>query len=368
MIVLFKVSMAEDVPEKVGEVLTSGFVGQGSKVEDFEEVLRGHFGNPYVNTVNSCTSGLHLALHLAKGDGGDVLTTPLTCTATNFPIVANGLNLRWIDIDPTTCNIDYEDLERKVGPKTKAIMVVHWSGYACDLDRLRAIQRRCRDNWGNEPPIIEDCAHSWGAKYKNKLLGNHGNTCVFSFQAIKHMTTVDGGVIVSPSDNYHRKVKLLRWYGLDRTSRADFRCEQNIEDWGFKFHMNDVNAQIGLCNYPNSKAVVERHNENGEFYNRELKGVPGVTLLNYESDRYPSYWIYTMRVENRSGFARKMSESGIMVSQVHDRNDKHSCLYQYRSILPGLDKISKEMICIPCGWWVTDEDRQYIVDTIKKGW
>src|SRR4051812_35403801 len=116
---LFKVSMSPVAKELVGETLSSGFVGQGPRVEEFEGMLRDWFQNPYVNTLNSATSGLHLALHLIKASDtpngnlrrDEVLTTPLTCTATNWPILANGLKIRWVDIDPKTCNVDLDDIE-----------------------------------------------------------------------------------------------------------------------------------------------------------------------------------------------------------------------------------------------------------------
>jgi dTDP-4-amino-4,6-dideoxygalactose transaminase len=370
---LFKVYMSPQATELVNDTLLSGFVGQGERVEEFEGMLRDWFQCNYVNTLNSATSGLHLALHLVNKHDPDttrdeVLTTPLTCTATNWPILANNLKIRWVDVSPETCNLDLDDLERKLSPKTKAIMIVHWGGLACDLNRLKKIQDHAEDLYGYRPPIIEDCAHAWGATYNDKLLGTHGNMSIFSFQAIKHLTTGDGGCMLCPSPDLHNEAKLLRWYGLDRTSSADFRCEQNIRNWGFKFHMNDINASIGIANLRLSAATVRRHQANGKFYNDKLKDVSGINLIKQPKNTESSYWIYTMRVADRQNFVRKMKDSGIMVSQVHDRNDKHECVAQYRTPLPSLDVISKDMICIPCGWWVTDEDRQYVVDTIKKGW
>lgn len=363
--------MAPEAPERVSRVLTSGFIGQGSEVEELETTLKYHFGYPYINTVNSATSGLHLVVHLLKDymdDGDEILTTPLTCTATNFAIVANGVRLKWVDVDPRTCNMDMDDLARKISPKTKAIMLVHWGGYACDLFRVAEIVNRCEELYGFRPFVIEDCAHAWGARYNGKLIGTHGNFCVFSFQAIKHFTTADGGIIISPNDMFHRRAKLVRWYGLDRTSSADFRCEQNIAEWGFKFHMNDVNAAIGIANYPYISNLVKRHAENGKFYNEKLKDVDGITLLEQCDVCESSYWIYTMHVRDKTNFVKKMKEKKIMVSMVHDRNDKHTCLEDYKTLLPGMDQVTQSMICIPCGWWVTDEQRDYIVQTIKEGW
>ena len=371
---LFKVSMSDDVIDELSGVLASGYIGQGPKVEEFEDLMKGYIGNPYCNTTNAGTSALHLALHMIKREReecpqrSEVLTTPLTCTASNFPIRGNGLDIRWVDVDPTTCNMDMQDLRRKVGPRTLAIMVVHWGGYPCDLDEIKKIQDECEVLHGFRPPVIEDCAHAFGATYKGKLLGNHGNICMFSFQAIKHLTTGDGGLLVSPDYDLHSRAKLLRWYGLDREKSPDMRCEQNVSEWGYKMHMNDINATIGIQNFKTVKDVLAKHQKNGKTYTNTLKGVAGVTLLEDADDRESTYWIYTLRVSDRDGFIKKLKEFGIAASRVHDRNDKHGSLKEYRAMLPGTDEICSDMICIPCGWWVNKEEIGFIVDTIRKGW
>lgn len=356
--------MAPDTKQSVGEVLDSGFIGQGPQVEKFEAILRNHFGVHYVNTLNSATSGLQLAVRLLDLQPEDeVLTTPLTCTATNFAILANKVKLRWLDVDPKTCNIDLDDLERKLSHKTKAVMLVHWGGTPCDLNRINQILQRGRDLFGFYPIVIEDCAHAWGAEYDGKLIGTHGNICVFSFQAIKHLTTGDGGLLICPDETLHKRAKLLRWYGLDRTSSTDFRCEQNIEEWGYKFHMNDIAASIGVSNYPHIESLVAKHRANAQFYNENITSCNLLPL-----NKGSSYWVYTLHVEDKPNFIRKLKANNIEVSQVHDRNDKHECLKEYKTLLPGLDEVCKTMVCIPCGWWVTEEDRERIVKTINEGW
>ena len=370
---LFKVFMCEEAHAMLGPVLQSGYIGQGTNVDEFEASLQGYLGSPYINTVNNGTSALHLAVHMIKREyssleRNEILTTPLTCTATNWPILANDLNIRWVDIDPNTANIDLVDLERKINEKTLAIMLVHWGGYPCDLNRIRSICKKAKTLFGYEPPVIEDCAHAFGATYDGKKIGSHGNYCMFSFQAIKHLTTGDGGLLICSDDHSFIQAKLLRWYDLDRTSSADFRCAQNIKDWGFKFHMNDIAATIGLANFEHIDSILNSHISNGRYYDEYLANIPGVKVLEHKEDRESAYWIYTMRTENRDGFIRKMKEKGIAVSRVHDRNDKHQCVHRFRSCLPGLDEICDDMICIPCGWWVGSEEREYIVDAIKAGW
>jgi len=388
---LFKVFMAPTASEEVSKVLNSGYIGQGPKVEEFEKELRGFFNHDYVTTLNSGTAGLHLALHLLrrpnKNDvvfdglgsselnwvgwepGDEVLATPMTCTASNWPILANGLKIKWVDIDPTTLNMDLDDLARKITPKTKIIMLVHWGGYPNDLDKIKKIQQDAYNRFGFKPAVIEDGAHSFGSEYKGKPIGSHGNFAMYSLQAIKHITSIDGGLLLSPHRELHRRAKLIRWYGIDRDGdRKDFRCEADVEEWGYKFHMNDVCATVGLENLKHFNEIVSKHKSNAKFYDDSLGNTSGVTLLKREKGHDSAFWIYSMLVENRDGFYKWMDECKISVSQVHERNDKHTCVKEYRTALPELDRTIGKIVSIPVGWWITSEQREYISDCIKKGW
>ena len=204
---------------------------------------------------------MHLALHLLKEpdenqasfqgvafwdqkwpvvkEGDEVLATPMTCTASNWPILANGLKIKWVDIDPKTLNMDLDDLARKISPTTKAIMLVHWGGYPNDLRKIKEIQEKAEE-YNNILEKRFDCV-TFGSEYDGRKMGNHGNLTMYSLQAIKHITSIDGGVLISPHKKLHDRGKLIRWYGIDRDGdRKDFRCEADIPEWGYKFHMNDV--------------------------------------------------------------------------------------------------------------------------------
>jgi dTDP-4-amino-4,6-dideoxygalactose transaminase len=359
---LFKVFMHESVKEPMNRTLMSGYIGQGPRVDELEKALSPWFGTENVLTVNSGTSALHLALRLAGAEHGtEVISTAMTCTATNLPILERGARVVWADIDPTTGNIDPRAVEKKITPKTRAIMAVHWGGYPCELDELRAIAKR------HKVKLIEDAAHAFGGTYKDKPVGTGSDFACFSFQAIKHFTTIDGGALTCGSAEDYKRGKLLRWFGIDRDApRKDFRCEADVEEFGYKFHMNDVTATIGLEQLKYARAVVSRHQENGEFYRHNLGGLSGVKLLNYKNDRKSAYWLFTLLAEDRVDFMRQMSEAGITVSQVHARNDKHTMLRDFQCELPGVDAFVEKMVSIPVGWWITDEQRQFIVDTIRK--
>jgi dTDP-4-amino-4,6-dideoxygalactose transaminase len=388
---LFKVHMNENAKTEVAKVLDSGYIGQGKKVEEFEKDLKNYFNTDKLVTLNSGTSGLHLALHLIKSpktsleqfsgmayieqkwpginNDDEILATALTCTASNWPILANGLRIKWVDIDAKTLNMDLDDLERKISPKTKAIIAVHWGGYPLDLDRLKQIQMKALNMYGFKPAIIEDAAHAFGSEYNGKKLGNHGNMVMYSLQAIKHITSIDGGVLTLPHQELYNRAKLIRWYGIDRESnRKDFRCESDIEEWGFKFHMNDVCATVGIENLKDADKIISKHRDNAKFYDNNLKDISGLTLLERNPNHKSAFWIYSMLVDNRDGFYKWMKECGIVVSQVHERNDKHTAVKEFISPLPTLDKILPKVVSIPVGWWITEEEREYIVDCIKKGW
>jgi len=357
---LFKVFMPESVFEPLREVLLSGYIGEGPRVEEFERRLSPWFGNKNVLTVNNGTSALQLALRLADvGYGDEVISTAMTCSATNEPILALGAKIVWADIDPWTANIDPEDVARKITPKTKAILCVHWGGYPCELDQLNDIAAE------HGIKLIEDACHAFGSTYHGKPIGSHTDFACFSFQAIKHMTTVDGGALVCKSEAGRERGRLLRWYGIDRKcKRKDLRCEANIAEYGYKFHMNDVTATIGLEQLKYVDDTIEKHRANADRYNKAFSNLDTVWPLRYKDDRRSAYWLYTMRVKNRDRFIEYMKKAGITTSQVHARNDTHTMFKDFKTDLPGVDEFTSEQVSIPVGWWLTQEDLTAIIDAV----
>ena len=345
VIPLFTVSMppkAELLPA-LERTLWSGYIGQGPRVDEFETRLVEYFGNRNVLTVNSGTSAIQLALRLIGVHGGEVITTPMTCTATNMPILAEGGRVVWADVDPASGNIDPADVEQKITRDTRAILCVHWGGNPCDMAELGRIGAK----YGI--PVVEDAAHAWGAEYNGRRIGSGTAdfTC-FSLQAIKHITTVDGGVLLCRNTDHYRRGKLLRWYGIDReANRKDFRCEEDIAEWGHKWHMNDVAATIGLVQMGHIDRIVAAHRAHALTYDQEL-GIPAAAALPVALG---SYWLYTLLLPShpaRLAFMQHMRCQGVMTSQVHARNDTHTCfrLFQ-RSPLPGVDEFAARMVCVP---------------------
>ena len=387
IIPLFKVFMSEDVLKPLNNVLMSGQITQGSQVELFESALKEYIGNPYILTLNSATAGLTLALRLLKNkderfnwagfdEENDIVLTPaLTCFATTASILANNVNIRWLDVDTESANIDLNDLKRKLNKNTKVIYLVHWGGGPVDLDGLREIQEYSLQTFGFKPMIVEDCAHAFGAEYNGGKIGgkaSEGNICVFSLQAIKHLTTGDGGFITLPNEFLYDRCKLLRWYGIDRDKRnykgKDLRLENDIVEYGYKFHMNDISATIGLYNLPHMNEILQKNRENAAYFDEHLKNVADIQLMNKNPKCNSAYWLYSIRVLNgkKQEFMDKMKEAGVMTSQVHNRNDINSCVKEFQETLPNLDLLEKELVCIPVGWWLLQCDLEKILKNILK--
>jgi len=359
--------MSHDVDEPLLETVHSGWIGQCGQVDKFEEVLSNYIGNDKCLTLSAGTHGLHLALRLlGVGNGDEVITTPLTCTATNWPILMQGANIVWADVNRNDLNISYESIKDKITDRTRAIIVMHWGGYPCDMREIYKIANDRRI------PVIEDAAHAFGSMYENSFIGKceYSDFTMFSFQAIKHLTCGDGGALFCRRLSEYRRGKLLRWYGIDREGpRKDLRCEEDVVSYGYKYHMNDISAIMGIYNMPHAIKNIEKARENALYYEKELSDFSGITLTQVGNpEKLSSYWIFSVLVEDRTGFSYKMGSKGIMVSRVHERNDIHTCVRKFKSSLPNLDYVVNKMICIPVGWWVTKEDREYIVSSIKEGW
>lgn len=350
----------EKLMPELEKVLYSGYVAQGEQVELFERAFENYIGSGFSLSVNSGTAALHIALILAGVKPGDeVVSTAMTAEPTNVAIKMVGAKIRYADIDYNTGNIDPASIESCINDATKAIMVVDYAGVPVNVPEIQRISKKYNIQ------VIQDSSHALGAKFNGLKTGNHFPYTVFSFQAIKHLTTIDGGLLQIASREDYEKGKLIRWFGIDKKLS---RLENNIKFQGYKYHMNNVDATLGLVQLPEIEKIINAHIENGRFFDKELQDLPGVELLKYYPGSDPSYWLYTLKVENRERFVKKLSENGIMASELHKRNDLHEYLNDFKLHLPNLDRFYERLVHLPCGWWVTKEDREKIKNTIKTGW
>ncbi|KWR90161.1 DegT/DnrJ/EryC1/StrS family aminotransferase [Cupriavidus sp. IDO] len=341
------------------EVLYSGMIAEGESVYRFESEFNKKFGLKHSLAMSSGTGALHAALTLAGvGPGDEVISTPMTAEPTNTSILYNGAKVVWADVDPASGNMCPESVRNCITSRTKAILCVHYAGYPVRLAELK----RLADEHGIA--LIEDCAHALGARYQDRPIGTIGHYGIYSFQAIKHMTTVDGGLLTLSDESQLDAAKKFRWFGM---LKGVPRTEIDITSVGYKYNMNNVNATIGLVQLQNISAVLDRHIENGKFYDAQLESVSGVDFARCDAVAEPSYWIYTLLCDDSASVEKALNAAGIAASKLHRPNSLHSIFAASRRELPGLEAFYKRLLHIPCGWWVSDEDRERIVDAIRKG-
>lgn len=345
---------------KLEEVLYSGYIAQGDVVETFERKFEEFIGSGYTLSLNSGTAALHIALILAGvKEGDEVISTAMTAEPTNVAIKMVGAKVRWADVDYETGNISPKAIENAINSKTKAIIVVDYAGTSVDVKNIQEISKKY------SIPVIEDAAHALGTTYNGKKSGNHFPFTVFSFQAIKHLTTIDGGALQIQDKELYEKAKLIRWFGLDKKLS---RLDNDIQFQGYKYHMNNVNAAIGLVQLENIQNILQKYITIGKYLDVELNGIPGVETVIHYPNTESSYWLYTLKVDRREDFIKMMTDNGFMASEIHKRNDWHTYLNDYPSEMPNLDKFYSKLVHIPCGWWVTIEDCDKMIKLIKKGW
>lgn len=359
---LFKVHTDKTLALKnLEEVLDSGFLNEGEWVIELENQFKKYFNFNNLLAVNSCTSALTLALKISGvQEGDDVLTTSMTCVATNMPICNLGANPVWVDIDRNTGNIDFKNLEKSITKKTKALVCVNWAGYPCDLIEL---DKFCKDN---NIKLIQDAAHSFGSTYKEKQLCHYSDFTCYSLQAIKHITSGDGGLLMCRNDEDFKRAKSLKWFGIDRESSKDEkgewkgqRWETDIKEPGYKFHMNNISAAIGLSQIPHLEIIINSHRKNALLYERFLSDNDLLSFLSKPDECNPSYWVFTILLNNkinRDDVLESLNEIGIGAGVVHIPNHNYSCFSENSKDLPETDYFSRHQISLPCGWWLTTED------------
>lgn len=363
---MFQVNVSEAAIEQVVKVLRSGYIGEGSKVKEFEAAFAKVSGATWNLAVNSGTSALHLAVNLAGVKAGDeVITTAQTMMATSHAILMQQAKPVFADVQFETGNIDPQDIEHRITERTKAILVVHWAGYPCDMDEIWAIARK------HNLMVIEDAAHAIGATYKGRPIGSISPITCFSFQAIKHITSGDGGMLSLLNEDNKIWGARLRWFGIDRDMRQPTvlgEPEWNVTRLGFKYQMNNIAAAIGLENLGHLDEILSRRRQIAAQYQNKLANVSGLTLLKDSADRESAYWLFTLQVERRVDFLRMLQARGIYASVVHLRIDRNDLYGGQRQDLPNLDRFTELHVSLPIHEGLSNDDVSYIIEAVKSGW
>jgi dTDP-4-amino-4,6-dideoxygalactose transaminase len=359
MIDLFRPYVPRECAAEVAEVLSSRFIGQGPKVETFEREFENKFGllSRSAVSVNSGTAALETAYDLiGLKEGDEVITTPLTCTATNIPLIRRGVKIVWADILADNLCIDPEDVNRKLTPKTKAIVQVHLGGLKADVGEQSV-------------PVVSDACQALG-------IFNGDFTCC-SFQAIKHITTGDGGMLCihrQGSGNNERdrnNAKLLRWFGIDRDKKIRNHWQAykerkmifDIQLPGHKRHMNDIAAAMGLVGLVRYDHIMEIRQKQFQIY-RDCLPIDVKLIDGFEN----KYWLATVLVEKRDEFAKAMFEADIDTNVVQVRNDIYKIFGGRRADLPTMNRLEHNYISIPLGPHLKDDDIHYVCEKIQEGW
>lgn len=362
----FRTHIAAEAVERVRAVLESGWVGEGEVVKQFEGALADTLGLANPVAVNSGTAALHLALVLSGVNAGDeVVIPPQTFIATGMVVLMQGAKPIFADIDPETGNLSASAFAGKISDRTKAVIPVHWGGLPCEMDAIAGVAAE------HGVSVVEDAAHALGATYNGKPVGSLSRFTAFSFQAIKHLTTGDGGALCCAAPEDADRARVSRWFGIDRNrvtrSVVGDRVFE-IEALGFKYHMNDVAAAMGLGNLSDFPARLERRRCIGARYRSEFGHVPGLTLPRLDDGCGHAYWFFNVIVEKRESFAMAMESRGIPVSVVDSRIDAHSVFGGMCGDLPGTDWFDAHQIAVPVHDGMTDDDVGRVVDAVRAGW
>ncbi len=353
--------------EQVLDTLDGRWIGQGPKVDEFEKKIQKLFLGDYSSlAVGSGTDALHISYLLAGIKPGDEVIVPVfTCTATNLPLLYIGAKPVFADIDPETMNISADDVERKITSRTKAIVCVDYGGVPANYERLNQI---CQ---AHKLSLISDGAHSLGTKFKNKFSAQYADFTIFSFQAIKTLTTGDGGLVAIRDKNLLDLAKQLRWFGIDRSAKQGGIWENDILEIGYKYQMNDIAAGIGLAGLECIDETIKYRNELFKVYEQYLNNHPRLRIVGKSSseDYFNSSWLLTIIVDSdRLGLMKKLRDSNIESAQVHYRNDRYK-IFGYRRVdLPNMDEYEDRYLVLPLHMKMSPNHVKKICEVINDGW
>ena len=349
MIPIFKPSVSQLEIDNITEVLKSGWWGLGPKVTEFEQKFAKYVGSTYAVGVNSATSALDLALKVHDIHDGEVILPALTFVSTGLAALYNNNKVVFADIDEETLCMDWYDAMSKETINTKAIIPVHYGGKTSMFANNLTSQ------------VIQDAAHATG----NKNIGKRG-TCCWSFHAVKNLATGDGGMITTNDEAIYKKLLPLRWCGIDRSTwertNKKYGWDYDIETIGYKMHMNDLQAALGLAQLERIEELNNKRKLRVLQYLYELQGLSWLKLPKYDTNS--SWHLFVVRMENRDKFIDYMLAHGISAG-VHYKPLNAYPIFP-KTKLPVTDRVWKTLVTLPLFPDLTDEEFNHIIETIKK--
>ena len=362
MIPLFYPYVPASAVDAVSEVLKTRWIGQGPKVNEFESLFKSKFEPTHeCAAVGSCTDALHLSYVLCDVKPGDEVVCPVfTCTATNIPLLYHGVNIRFADIQKDTLNIDPKHVAELVNENTKAIVCVHYGGLPCDMDELRETASRFNI------PIIGDAAQAVGAAYGGMPIGALSDYTCYSFQAIKHITTADGGMLALPQERL-AEVKRRRWFGIDREAKLNGIWANDIWEIGYKYQMTDVSAAMGIEAVKVFDDTLAHRQKLFNTYVSELEGVKNINIIGANKNRrVHAAWMMTITTSNRDAVKKKLYENGVESDQVHYRNDRYSVFGGRHGGLPNMDAMEEKYLVLPLHMQMNIEDVKHVCKVLRE--
>jgi len=355
----------EDEIQEVVACLRSGWISTGPRVGKFQEMFRQYIGTKHALALNSCTAGLHLAMLAAgMGPGDEVITTPLTFAATANAIVHTGARPVFADIELPSMNIDPVQIEKKITPKTKAILPVHLCGRPCNMQRILEIAQ------AHNLVVIEDAAHAIEAVYHGKKIGSLGDLGVFSFYVTKNLVTGEGGMITTDNDAYAEKIEIYGLHGMSRGAWKRYSDEgfkhYQIVFPGFKYNMMDLQAALGIHQLKRIQTYLKRREEIWARYDAAFANLPVMLPAPPEPDTIHARHLYTplvrleaMRIDRdriQQELHRLNIGTGIHFISLH-LHPYYRDTYGYQpDDFPNARYVSERTLSLPLSAKLTDDD------------
>ena len=361
-------SINEQDIEAVVNVLKSDYLTTGPKIAEFERKVADYTGAKYAVAIANGTAALHAACYAAGiGEGDEVITTPITFAASSNCVLYCGGTPVFADINPETYNISSVDIERKITSKTKAIIAVHFTGQPCEMDQIHEIADK------HNLIVIEDGAHALGAVYKGKRVGTLSDMTTFSFHPVKHITTGEGGMILTDNPKLYERLKLFRTHGNKKEenllTKNDGPWYYEQRDLGFNYRITDIQCALGTSQMDRLPGFLEKRKKIAEQYNEAFAGNNQIQLP-YQKEGCDNAWhLYVIRVKNgnRKEVFEKLRAAGIGVN-VH-----YIPVYQhpyYRShgyaqvVCPNAEEYYKECISLPMYPDLKEEEQEYVIKKV----